>query len=211
MLFAAERSCFPITEDECARFPYPPPGLPYRMLNSGGWMGAAADILDVLDAVELMYPSGIDAAETNDQAALQYLFLDKFARTLLGLALDYDGSVFMCAHMAARELRPHPRTPGRMCNALSGACPAVLHFNGGSKWLQVPIDDALATSAAINARGPQAAALRRQLAAYTLPDVGSTFRDFCCDMRWTSTNMFNKVSVRSMRCARGDGDWAGDE
>jgi len=178
------------------------------MLNSGAWMGEASAVLDVLDAVELMYPGGIDASNTNDQAALQYLFLDAFARALLGLALDYESDVFMCMHMAAREARPHATTPGRVCNALSGACPALLHFNGGSKPLQEPIDAALASTAALAASGAAAAGLRRALAGYDLPEVGATFRDFCCDARWTDAGRFNKVPVRSMRCERRDPAWA---
>ena len=210
VLFSAERSCFPISAADCARFPEPPAGLPYRMLNSGAWMGAAADVLSVLDAVELLYPGGIDRASTNDQAALQYLFLDPFARAFLGLALDYAGDVFLTMHMAAREARPHGSTPGRVCNALSGACPALLHFNGGSKALQAPIDAALATTAAVLARGPAGAALRRALAAYIVPGIGMPFRDFCCDPRWTNTVQFNKVPVASMRCGNKGGGWADD-
>jgi hypothetical protein len=208
VLFAAERSCFPISAEDCARFPDPPAGLPYRMLNSGAWMGEAADVLDVLDAVELMYPGGIDAPNVNDQAALQYLFLDTFARALLGLALDYENDVFMCMHMAAREAQPHATTPGRVCNALSGSCPALLHFNGGSKPLQPPIDAALASTAALAAAGADAAAMRRALAGYALPEVGEEFRDFCCDARWTDAGAFNKIPVPSMRCTRRDDGWA---
>lgn len=211
VLFSAERSCFPISAEDCARFPEPPQGLPYRMLNSGAWMGSAADVLNVLDAVELLYPGGIDRANTNDQAALQYLYLDPFARAFLGLALDYGNEVFMNMHMAAREARPHGGTPGRVCNALSGSCPAVLHFNGGSKGLQVPIDSALATTAAAQARGPAGAALRRALGAYVVPGVDMPFRDFCCDPRWTDHSRFNKVPVASMRCAVKSDAWAEED
>ena len=202
VLISAERSCFPIEEADCARFPPAPDELPYRNLNSGGWMGAARHVLDVLDAVELMYPGGIDAANVNDQAALQYLYIDAFARRLLGLQLDYANEVFMAMHMAQAETAAHAAAPGRVCNTLSGSCPALLHFNGGSKSQQAAIDAALLTTRALEA--PGAAPLRRELAAYHLPELEMSFRDFCCDPRWTNPGAFNKVPVRHMRCDKGD-------
>ena len=111
----------------------------------------------------------------------------------------------MAMHMAQGETAAHAGgAPGRVCNALSGSCPALLHFNGGSKGQQPEVDAALPTTRALEA--PGAAPLRRELAAYHLPELGMTFRQFCCDRRWTRADAFNKVPVRHMRCEADDVD-----
>jgi hypothetical protein len=206
---AAERSCFPITQAECYRFPpTEPPGLPYTNLNSGTWIGEGRHILNVLDAIELSYPNGLVNYTMNDQAALQYLYLDRFARSFLGLQLDYANELFMCMHMAQGDIEIHPKAPYRTCNKLSLACPAVLHFNGGSKDLQKPIDHGISTSLAVNDKSSNGEQLRRALAEYTLPEVEVSFRSFCCDRRWVDVHVGNKVPVTSMRCEKNESNWA---
>jgi hypothetical protein len=206
---AAERSCFPITEAECARFPpTDPPALPYRNLNSGTLIGEARHILNVLDAIELMYPNGISNYTMNDQAALQYLYLDEFARRFLGLQLDYMNELFMCLHMAQDDIEKHPQAPYRTCNRLSGACPAVLHFNGGSKDMQQPIEAGIASSLAVSDTASEGEAIRNVLANYELPELDVSFRSFCCDPRWVNDNIGNKKPISSMRCSKNESNWA---
>ena len=205
IVIAAERSCFPITQAECDRFPQTEPlGLPYRNLNSGTWMGKGSDVLNVLDAIELTYPNGLSNYTMNDQAALQYLYLDTFARKLLGLQLDYSNELFMCLHMSQDDIISHPNVSFRKCNKLSGACPAILHFNGGSKELQKPIDAEISSSLAIR----NSESLRKGLGDYILPELDLSFRSFCCDTRWTDQNVGNKIPISSMRCGRNESNWA---
>jgi hypothetical protein len=210
VVIAAERSCFPIEQEDCDRFPpTDPPNLPYTNLNSGTLIGEGRHILNVLDAVELMYPNGLSFYTMNDQAALQYLYLDQFARRLLGLQLDYASELFMCMHMAQKDIQRHPSAPYRTCNIISGACPAILHFNGGSKDLQKPMDAEISSSLAASDSSPVGEDLRRKLAEYDLPELNVTFRAFCCDTRWTDPRQGNKVPISSMRCEEKDKvNWA---
>ena len=144
----------------------------------------------------------------NDQAALQYLYIDEFARKILGLQLDYKNELFMCMHMAQDDIKVHPGAPYRRCNKISGACPAILHFNGGSKDLQMPIDATLSSSVAVSNITSTSEKLRRLLAEYQLPELDMSFRSFCCDKRWVNANIGNKIPISSMRCDKNESNWA---
>jgi hypothetical protein len=165
VLLSAERSCFPIDERECAGFPgplereaVPCGGGLYPNLNSGSMIGEVADVLAVLADVDAAFPQGLEAANMNDQAAMQYAYLDAERRERLGLGLDHTNQLFQAMHLSLDEVGAlqvgasgaalgEAAPPAlRLCNRHTGGCPAVLHFNGGSKHAQVPIDDALFTS-----------------------------------------------------------------
>ena len=51
-------------------------GGQYPNLNSGSMIGEAADVLAVLADVDADFPQGLEAANMNDQAAMQYAYLD---------------------------------------------------------------------------------------------------------------------------------------
>jgi hypothetical protein len=212
VLITAERSCFPIPESDCARFPAPdvPPAgdagagfsAPYRNLNSGAWMGEAADVLAVLDALDAAYPAGLEAARMNDQGALQYAYLNDTQRAELGLVLDYSNQVLQAMHMSDAEVRPRPGAPWRHCNSATGGCPALLHFNGGSKHLQVPIDAQLRSSA-ITLGADRREDVVAWLDGYTLGGVDMSVRDFCCADGWTQGGAgaaFNKARAQWLGC-----------
>lgn len=196
ILFTAERACFPLAPEECDRFPPTrPPGLPYRFLNSGGWMGEARDVVRFLRAVDAMYPGGLLSTNVNDQAAAQYLFLNPALRAAAGVELDYEARIFMAMHMQheilemAPQQRPPPLDGETQCNTVTGTCPAVLHFNGGSKGMQTGIDDATPAARA-TALQPD---LARWVGDYVVGDVNMTVHAFVCDPRWTDQSAFNKV------------------
>lgn len=115
VLFSAERSCFPLGADECARFPDPEPdrAWPYRYLNTGAVMGEVGDVLDVLIAMNASYPGGLTATNINDQAAAQLLFINASQREAFGMRLDYGAALFMTMHMQheqqfAHEMKQRP-------------------------------------------------------------------------------------------------------
>jgi len=195
ILFTAERACFPLQPEECDTFPPTrPPGLPYRFLNSGGWMGEARDVVRFLRAVDAMYPGGLLATNVNDQAAAQYLFLNATLRPSIGVELDYEARIFMAMHMQHEilEMVPVQRSPPldgtALCNTVTATCPAVLHFNGGSKGMQVGIDNDTPAARA-TAASPD---LARWVADYVVADVNMSVRAFVCDPRWTDPGSFNK-------------------
>lgn len=202
VLVTAERSCFPISEAECAQFPKPdlPCTQHNRNLNSGGWMGEAQDVLAVLDAVDAAYPDGLVAATMNDQAALQYLYLNATTRRKYGLQLDYSSQVFQAMHMSEQEVSQVDvdGAPWRWCNTATGGCPAILHYNGGSKGMQVPMDATLATTKATLGPTKRADAVA-WLDSYMIGGVNQMVREFCCDPRWTNTE-FNKVRSEWLGC-----------
>jgi hypothetical protein len=204
VLITAERSCFPIPEEDCARFPLPDvAGSPYRNLNSGGWMGEAADVLAVLDAVDAAYPEGLEAANMNDQGAMQYAYLNASSRAALGLQLDYSNQVFQAMHMSENEVRPpHPDRAWHFCNAITGGCPALLHFNGGSKGRQLPIDAGLRTTT-ITLGEKRDDAVVAWLDGYEVGGVNMTVREFCCAPQWTQGGAgaaFNKARAAWLGC-----------
>ncbi len=217
ILVTAERTCFPLTEKECEDFPPPdlcfsPDFLPYRYLNSGGWMGEARDVLAVLHAIEEKYPRGLEAANMNDQAAMQYLFANKTSRVKLGMRLDYTNQIFQAMHMSAPELvimrhRVHNRTdnqrplPWRECNVLTGGCPALLHFNGGSKDLQKPRDDLL-HSTAITLGTFKSDRITRRVNQYVPGGLNMSVATLCCSNAWTSDGLFNKKRPEWLRVTR---------
>jgi hypothetical protein len=203
VLITAERSCFPISEEECARFPVPDLCSPYRNLNSGGWMGEAGDVLAVLDWVDAAYPLGLEAAVMNDQAALQYAYLNETSRSALGLSLDYTNQVFMAVHLSEGEVEPASaqEAPWRFCNTVTGGCPALLHYNGGSKPLQ-PGHDASMRTTQVTVGETRRAEVVSWLDAYEPGGVGMRVRDFCCSAEWTvpRDGQFNKVRAPWLEC-----------
>ena len=199
VLVSAERSCFPISDEDCARFPEPasavgaPCGSPYRNLNSGALLGEARDVLAMLADVSREYPEGLEASRTNDQAALQYAFLNSTRRARLGLGLDYSNQLFMAMHMSEQEVLPlaMAEAPWRLCNSATGGCPALVHFNGGSKGQQLPLDAQLLTTRLtldVPGSGDAAAeALVHSLGNYVVGGLQMSVREFCCSSNWTTT------------------------
>lgn len=205
ILVTAERSCFPISEEECNNFPLPDLCSPYRNLNSGGWIGEAQDVLAVLDWVDTMYPQGLEIAIMNDQAALQYAYMNETSRRLLGLALDYTNQIFMALHLSETEvtIMKEDQTSWRHCNRVTGGCPALLHYNGGSKPFQPPHDTKLRTSI-LTVTGEDTHGLKKNITTYLdnyiIGGINSSVRDFCCNPAWTDPNQGNKVRADWLGC-----------
>lgn len=240
VVVTAERSCFPISDEECARFPRPRElvpcsGLAYPHLNSGALMGEVAHVLAVLADIDAAHPAGLEAERVNDQAAMQLAFLDPARRERLGLALDYTNALFIAMHMSCTEVgvlgaggpnvgegtlggtwavgenpcagsgvaAPAPAEgvlgetpappPWRLCNTVTGGCPALAHFNGGSKARQALIDAALFTSRvtedleAGRTDDAHPGPLVEALDNYLVGGIEMTVRDFCCAGEWTTT------------------------
>lgn len=237
VLLSAERSCFPVQERECAGFPpahesVPCGGGAYPNLNSGSLIGEARDVLAVLADVDRAFPQGLEAADMNDQAAMQYAYMDEQRRDALGLGLDHTNQLFQAMHLSLDEVAAlggaDTAPPWRYCNSVTGGCPAVLHFNGGSKHAQVPMDNGLFTSllttdagatdpapgtppvqlppppptdraAAADADAQRLRPLREAVDGYVVGGLRMTVRDFCCSAAWTSTQESPSVTVPPSR------------
>lgn len=227
MLFGGERSCFPLSEEQCALFPTPPIAphdpeakpLPYKHVNTGGSISSIDDALAFMHGLEEVYkrtPAGslLDSAE-NDQGATQLAFINETMRRQFGMAIDYEATSFFPMHMqqeapysSEMQWQEGVEHPGRgnftfFCNTLTGHCPVLLHFNGGSKHLQVPIDERLLPTMAT--RDPALTpAIGEWLGDYELGMFsGLTLRQLVCDDRWTDDNAFNKIRPNWIPNCRG--------
>ena len=109
-----------------------------------------------------------------------------------------DGWVAQTSRIVESDKKGKSKDRGWTCELIPKPLIVARYFAGQ----QAAIDAALLTTRALEA--PGAAPLRRELAAYHLPELEMSFRDFCCDPRWTNPGAFNKVPVRHMRCDKGD-------
>lgn len=104
------------------------------------------------------------------------------------------------SHATASSVMPTGRQ--KFCNVWTGHCPAVVHFNGGSKGLQVEFDLKLEGTAHWNTLPEPVKAAYASVnvtGADGSPDKRLTFRDVCCDPQWTGS-AFNKVRPVWLQC-----------
>ena len=125
VLVAAERNCFPDaglagTYPRCAVFP----DSPYRYLNSGAYIGSAASLRRLFDALGV----ATMAASTDDQRALTALHLSGSQRDVL--FLDTGARLFFCLALGVHDaVAPvAPGAPWR--NGATNSSPGVIHGNG---------------------------------------------------------------------------------
>jgi hypothetical protein len=137
ILFSAECGCWPHIMEKQGRpcfDAYPKAPTPYRYLNSGTWIGRAAQSAHMLQAV--IGSAGGDFVNANDQK----LVADFYIQGKYGLKLDFYNKVFQSMHMTLDAPLPYCNPmadmvlkEGRFYNKLTRSMPSVLHFNGGGK------------------------------------------------------------------------------
>ena len=120
-LFAAEVYCWP---DEGRADAYPPADTPYRFLNSGAFIGAAADLMRIV-------ADGIDDREDD-----QRYYTERFLSGDHGIRLDTGCRLFQCLNGALDDVEPDEGR-GQLFNRRTESWPAVIHANGPTKaWLE---------------------------------------------------------------------------
>lgn len=135
IVFSAEMYCWP--DDKIAFYDVLDPtqgkgkGMerqndvsPYRFLNSGGFIGPASDILELIaPMVETVDP------QTDDQR----FYTDRYLRGDSSIQLDCQCNIFQCL---ANEMRTHlvwDEEQERWCNAMTNTYPSIMHGNGDGK------------------------------------------------------------------------------
>lgn len=116
LVFSAERNCYPSPE-LAAR--YPAAGTPYAYLNSGGFIGEAGYLLDLLERWDV--PALPD--RENDQGWFTRRFLDEPE----AIRLDTHCSLFQTLYRAEGDLE---RRQKGIFNRVTKAYPLIFHGNG---------------------------------------------------------------------------------
>lgn len=134
IVFSAECGCWPhIVENKDTCFNgYPPSPTKARYLNSGAWIGYAAEAAGMLSAIIE------DAGDSFENANDQKLAADMYINGRFGIKLDFYNSIFQSMHYTLNDPLPYcyPRKElelnrkGRWINKATKSSPAVFHFNG---------------------------------------------------------------------------------
>ncbi len=121
IVFSTEVCCWPDLA-VAKQYPLAPGGSPFRYLNSGGFMGPAAYILELLTSQPIR-------DEDDDQRYYTNLFLNPRSTDLRqGLVLDYRCEIFQTLNHVAEE---HVRFSSRRAeNRWFHTEPCVIHANG---------------------------------------------------------------------------------
>ncbi|XP_064461104.1 procollagen-lysine,2-oxoglutarate 5-dioxygenase 1-like isoform X2 [Ornithodoros turicata] len=124
VVFSAEGFCWP-DENLASSYPKVARGKPY--LNSGGFIGYASQLYDVVSSTE------IDAAD-DDQLFYTQIYLSEELRKKWGIKLDHRAEIFQNLNGATGdvELRGLEGEP-YVYNSAYGTTPLVIHGNGPSK------------------------------------------------------------------------------
>jgi len=130
VVFNAEKSCFP-RGDLADQFP--DMGTPWRYLNSGFMIGSPANILKILESMDLdsipddhQKPDGA-WFNPNDQEHFTLAYLKQPVK----MTLDYQCELCQC--YSGCEVDEFEWREDRIRNKATGSEPMVHHFNGGSK------------------------------------------------------------------------------
>ncbi len=130
ILIAGEKNCWPDPE---AQKHYPPAPTPWMFVNSGGIVGRAREVFDVLDWGLKRFA---DRICEDDQRFWTSVFLRQKSACrnpdLPSVEIDYRCDVFQTMFLAISnelELRE-----GKLHNLRTGTTPHLLHWNGGSNW-----------------------------------------------------------------------------
>ncbi|XP_039278780.1 procollagen-lysine,2-oxoglutarate 5-dioxygenase [Nilaparvata lugens] len=137
IVFSAESTCWP---DESLAESYPVTESKYKYLNSGGFMGYAADLYNLLSTAPI-------ANKDDDQLFFTNLFLKTEIREKYKIKLDYKSSIFQNLYNALDDIEM------RLDDVFSytennkyGTIPIVIHGNGRSKFALLTVGNYLANS-----------------------------------------------------------------
>ncbi|CAF0816227.1 unnamed protein product [Rotaria sp. Silwood1] len=126
VVFGAEDFCWP---DQNLQYDYPlVESNEKRFLNSGGFIGYASDIYEIISSKE-----NIDDDE-DDQLFYTKIFLDETTRTKWSIVLDKRADIFMNLNGAADEIElPVRNDEIYVYNSWTDSNPIVIHGNGPAK------------------------------------------------------------------------------
>lgn len=141
VVFSTEVFCWP-DDFKATLYPEADQRAVTQYLNSGTYMGRVRDLLALMDTLQF-------AVSTDDQRYFTELYFNsRLDASLPRMALDHAHDVFLCTngfsvgkeivYSPSRRRWKHVSTPG---------LPAVLHFNGDSKWNMPGFFDVLQGSA----------------------------------------------------------------
>lgn len=116
LVFSAERNCWPRADLE-ALYPHAP--TPYRFLNSGGWIGEAGYVADLL---QRWGAERITASERSDQE----WWSERFIAEPAAIHLDVYCKLFQCMEVG----EDHLENRGGIYNRVTGEYPSVIHALG---------------------------------------------------------------------------------
>ncbi|UJR36254.1 hypothetical protein I4U23_028985 [Adineta vaga] len=126
IIFGAEDYCWP---DKNLQYDYPlVESNEKRFLNSGGFIGYASDIYEMITSKET-----IDDKE-DDQLFYTKIFLDEYTRTKWSIVLDKRADIFMNLNGATDEVElPLINDEVYVHNSWTDSVPIVIHGNGPAK------------------------------------------------------------------------------
>lgn len=122
ILFSTEKTCWP---DQSLEDQYPEVDTEYRFLNSGGFIGYANQIFEILD--------GDISIEEDDQLYYTNKFFEYSKIDKEYIKLDYNQLVFQTLNQAISDVTQDEN--GRFINTISKNKPCVIHANGPS-WVK---------------------------------------------------------------------------
>lgn len=123
LVMSAEANCFPASP--LHKF-YPEAPTRYRYVNSGGWIGDAEYMRDLLHS--------LSAACLPDTLNDQGVLADYYISRPDSMRLDHQCRIFQCLFAADEDLFFDGTA---IKNVVTGSQPAVIHGNGGTDMTQV--------------------------------------------------------------------------
>lgn len=119
IVFSAEYNCWPVKSNETRYLTHNTPGVPYKYLNSGGFIGRVSSIKKLIDE-NFHNVSGA----TDDQTYYTNLYINhQHDREFI--QLDTCATLFQCLHLAVEDI-DHVTLE----NKVTGTRPLIWHSNG---------------------------------------------------------------------------------
>ncbi|KAH0954090.1 hypothetical protein HN011_010425 [Eciton burchellii] len=124
VLFSAEAYCWP---DKALATHYPPVSRGKRYLNSGGFIGYASDLYEILDTAEIK-------DEDDDQLFYTTVYLRNELRMRHKIKLDHKSEIFQNLNGAVADVELRFKgEESYLQNIVYNTVPLILHGNGYSK------------------------------------------------------------------------------
>ncbi|XP_034933747.1 procollagen-lysine,2-oxoglutarate 5-dioxygenase isoform X1 [Chelonus insularis] len=124
ILFAAEKSCWPDKELK-SKYPSVYNGDPY--LNSGGFIGYASDLYEILNTQEI-------GNTDDDQLFYTHIYLNLELRNKHKIKLDHKSEIFQNLHESTGDIELRfKENEAYIQNIAHNTVPSIIHGNGLSK------------------------------------------------------------------------------
>src|ERR1700751_4193390 len=133
IMVSAEKNCYPVTLDEMHNPKYIST-MPWKYLNSGGYIGKREDVIDLLQVL-LEIKSDRRMFRSRDRDNDQYLLSIAYLLSLYPISLDRFCDVFQTLWPGIGKEFGWDQN-GRLVNTITSSRPCVLHFNGNAPGLR---------------------------------------------------------------------------